>query len=168
MITELPKRINKLAVSQKVIDASEALIEPACANRVECCILWYGYVLDYETCLATTCVYPQQVNRPKSYNIPAKAMRAVRHRVRPHAQLLLLQIHTHPQLAYFSEWDTEHALNKQEGALNLILPDYGNAPWIETERFRMVEMNDQDQWQSWVGHDWQRLSIIPNVLAPQS
>jgi hypothetical protein len=168
MITELPSRIKTLVISQKVIDASRALIEPGRENGTECCILWYGYVLDQETCIATTCVYPPQINRPRSYDIPVQAMKLVRKEVRAHGQLLVLQIHTHPQLAYFSEWDAEHALNKQQGALNLVLPDYGNAAWIDTERFCMVEMNNRDQWQPWAADDWQRLTIVPDVIASSS
>ena len=167
MITELPARINRLSISQRVIDASLALVEPARTNQVECCLLWFGYVLDEETCFATTCVYPPQVNRARSYDIPAEAMRTVRQNVRPHGLLLLLQIHTHPQLAFFSDWDAEHAFNKRQGALNLILPDYGNAPWLDTARFCMVEMNNRDEWQPWQQNDWRRLQIVPDLLMPK-
>jgi len=73
----------------------------------------------------------------------------------------VLQAHTHPRKAYFSEWDEENALNKAPGALNLVIPDYGAADWINPTTFCMVEMDDARNWIPWQKGDWQRLKVVP-------
>jgi Prokaryotic homologs of the JAB domain len=165
MITELPRRIGRLLVSPGILERSRELLEPFRVRNVEGCLLWYGYVLDVDTCLVATCVCPAQINRATMYDIPAESMRDVRQRVRPHRLLLLVQIHSHPTRAYFSEWDEEHALNNRAGALNMILPDYGNARWIDNHRFCMVERNEIGQWERWSAEDWGRLVSVPDALA---
>jgi Prokaryotic homologs of the JAB domain len=165
MITELPSRIARLLVSQGVLDRSSELFEPFRARSIEACLLWYGYVLDSDTCLVTTCVRPAQTSRATSYEISAESMRGVRQQVRPHRLLLLTQLHSHPAEAFFSEWDEDHALNNRSGALNLVIPDYGDARWIDTEHFCMVERNEKGHWERWSHQEWDRLLIVPDALA---
>jgi hypothetical protein len=78
--------------------------------------------------------------------------------------LLIVQLHSHPAEAYFSTWDEEHALNTQAGALNLVVPDYGQARWIDAERFCMVERDEHGTWIPWSSRDWGRLLVIPDAL----
>ena len=161
MITDLPSRIQRLLVAQPLLNASREYLEPYRLGKLEGCLLWYGYVLDEGNCIVTTCVRPPQTNRPRSYSISAEGMRTVRHAVRPFGLLLLVQIHTHPVEAFFSEWDEQNALNKAPGALNMILPDYGSAPWIDTNRFCVVENDGAENWRPWEADDWKRLEILP-------
>jgi len=165
MITELPVAIRTLHVGQALLNESRDLLEPYRRQRLEGCLLWYGYVLDDETCVATTCVRPRQKNFSTSYEISAEHMRDVRRSARPLGLLLLVQVHTHPKAAYFSPWDEENALNKAPGALNMIVPDYGAASWIDAKRFCMVEKDDGGRWRPWTAEDWQKLSIVPASLA---
>jgi hypothetical protein len=165
MITELPRRIDRLLVSRGVLERSRDLLDPFRARSIEGCLLWYGYVLDDDTCIVTTCVCPAQVGYATRYEIPAESIRDVRRQVRPHNLLLLVQIHSHPAKAFFSDWDEEHALNNRMGALNMVVPEYGNARWIDTGRFCMVERNDAGQWEQWSAVDWGRLVTIPDALA---
>jgi hypothetical protein len=166
MITELPSRVGRLLVTPGVLEHSRELFDPFRSRNVEGCLLWYGYVLDGDTCIVTTCVRPTQASYATTYAIPAASMRDVRRQVRPHNLLLLVQIHSHPAKAFFSDWDEDHALNNRMGALNMIVPDYGNARWIDTGRFCMVERNDAGQWERWSAADWGRLVTIPDALAP--
>ncbi len=161
MITELPRSIRKLQVSDAVIRLSKTLLEPYRAKRVEACLLWYGYVLDGESCLVTSCVCPRQLNHATSYSIPAEYMREVRRLVRPLGLLLVMQLHTHPSKAYFSEWDEENALNKAPGALNLVIPDYGGGEWINSTSFCIVEKDELGNWTPWATQDWERLKVVP-------
>jgi hypothetical protein len=165
MITELPRRIGRLLVIPGVLERSRELLDPFRARSVEGCLLWYGYVLDAETCIATTCVCPAQTSHPRTYEISAGSMREVRRLVRPHGLLLLVQTHSHPARAFFSEWDEEHVLNNRTGALNMIVPEYGNVRWIDTERFCMVERDDRGQWREWSPDEWTRLVTVPDTLA---
>jgi hypothetical protein len=165
MITELPPRIDRLLVSGSVLERSRELLDACRVCSVECCLLWYGYVLDTDACIVTTCVRPAQASYATNYEIPAEAMREVRRRVKPHRLLLLVQIHSHPTRAFFSERDEAHALNNRAGALNMIVPDYGSARWIDTERFCMVERTAANQWKQWSPEDWGRLVTIPDALA---
>jgi len=164
MITELPLRIGSLVVSPGVLDRSRGLLDPFRVRKVEGCLLWYGYVLDADTCIVTTCVCPAQASYSTRYAIRAESMRDVRQQVRPHRLLMLLQIHSHPAAAFFSERDEEHALNNRTGALNMIVPDYGNIRWIDTERFCVVERNNLGRWVRWSPEDWARLVTIPDAL----
>ncbi len=162
MITELPKVIRKLLIIDGVIVQARELVESFRAKKVEGCLLWYGYVLDEDTCLITTCVSPRQNNNRTSYEISAESIREVRRTVRPFGLLLLMQVHTHPKEAYFSEWDEQNALNKRPGALNMIIPDYGNVSWIDADRFCIVEMDDAGEWRTWSEDDWHRIQMIPS------
>jgi hypothetical protein len=164
VITVLPTRIDTLLVGSAVLGRSRELLEPFRARKVEGCLLWFGYVLDAGTCVVTTCVKPPQASYATTYAISAEAVREVRRHVRPHRLLLLVQIHTHPKDAYFSQWDEEHALNNRLGALNMIVPHYGNIRWIETERFCMVERTRAERWEPWSQQDWSRLVIVPDAL----
>jgi hypothetical protein len=164
MITELPTKIRHLLLNEHIINVSRELLEPFRTAGVEGCLLWFGLVLDSETCFVTSCIRPPQENRRQSYAIPSPAIRAVRQQVRPHGLLLLMQIHTHPRQAFFSEWDAENALNKRPGALNMVIPDFGNVQWIDRSRFCLVELDDQDIWQPWSRDDWQRLRVIPDSI----
>ncbi len=165
MITELPSRIGHLLVTPTVLERSRELLDPCRARRIEGCLLWCGYVLDDETCVVATCIRPAQASYATTYEISAESIRQVRLRVRPHRLLLLVQIHSHPKRAFFSKWDEEHALNNRAGALNLIAPNYGDARWIDTKRFCMVERNHLGQWQRWSIEDWPRLVIVPDAIA---
>jgi proteasome lid subunit RPN8/RPN11 len=165
MITELPHRIERLLVGPGLLGRSRELLDPFRARKVEGCLLWFGYVLDAETCIATTCMCPAQTNRPRTYEISAGSMRDVRRSVRPHGLLLLVQIHSHPAAAFFSEWDEGHALNNRAGSLNMIVPDYGNARWVDAERFCMVERDDHGRWREWSSDEWRRLVHVPDTLA---
>jgi hypothetical protein len=84
--------------------------------------------------------------------------------VRPFGLLLLLQIHTHPGEAYFSDGDSEHALNKRAGALNMILPNFGRANWATRKGFAMAERELTPEWRMWEHEDWTRFRIIPTEL----
>ena len=163
MTTELPSRIDKLLVIANVIGRSRALLEPFRAQRVEGCLLWFGYPLGDSRCVVTTCVRPSQQSFPTTYTISSEAMRDVRRQVRPFGLILLTQIHSHPEEAYFSSWDEQHALNKRTGALNLIVPDYGNSDWANFDNFCMVE-RDPSQWRSWSRVEWNRLVITPDAF----
>jgi hypothetical protein len=165
MISELPRRIERLLVSPGLLERSRELLAPSCHRRVECCLLWYGYVLDSSTCLGTTCVRPSQHGDATTYSIATGSMREARQRLRAHRLLLLAQIHSHPTRAFFSTCDEQNALNKQVGALNMIVPDYGDVRWIDTDSFCMVERDETGHWTSWSRNDWDRLVIIPDVLA---
>jgi hypothetical protein len=164
MITELPRRIQKLYVSDAIVHESSNLLEPYRAKKVEACLLWYGYVLDEESCMVTTCVFPRQANHPTSYAIAAEYMREVRRSVKQLNLLLIMQVHTHPRTAYFSEWDAENALNKAMGALNMVVPDYGAVRWIDYARFCIVEKDEADAWRLWSGAEWERLKVVPASL----
>src|SRR5260370_24488470 len=104
MITELPPRIGRLLVSPGVLGRSRELLDPFRVRKVEGCLLWYGYVLDTDTAIITTCVRPAQASYTTTYTIPAESMRDVRQRVWPHRLLLLMQIHTHRPESLFSEY----------------------------------------------------------------
>jgi proteasome lid subunit RPN8/RPN11 len=163
MKTELPARIQRLSVPQDVIDTSRTLLEPFRKAGVEGCLLWFGTVESDDECRVTLCVCPDQESSALSYRISAESMRAVRKQVREQRLLMLIQIHTHPRDAFFSEWDELNALNKAEGALNLVLPNYGKAPWLDPRRVCMVEMNDKGRWIEWRDADWRRL-LLPGAL----
>jgi hypothetical protein len=166
VITELPRRIGRLLISPGVVRHSRELLEPFRVRDIEGCLLWYGYVLDVDVCLVTTCVRPAQTSQAKMYDISADSMRDVRQQVRPHQLLLIVQIHSHPTEAFFSAWDEEHALNNRAGALNMVVPNYGNVRWFDNERLCMVERNERGQWERWLPHDWNRLVTVPDELAP--
>jgi hypothetical protein len=73
----------------------------------------------------------------------------------------LVQIHTHPQAAFLSEGDANHALNKRAGALNMIVPDFGTADWTHFRGFAMVERDSKGHWVPWTDADWSRLAVLP-------
>ena len=164
MITELPARIERLFISSTLVGRSKELLEPFRQREVEGCLLWFGYVLDATTCVASMCVCPEQRSHSTYYEIPATAMRDVRRKVRPYGLLLLVQIHSHPARAFFSDWDEDHALNNRAGALNMVVPDYGMGRWIDPSNFCMVERTEDGQWRPWSANDWQRLVIVPDGL----
>jgi len=164
VITDLPRTVRTLYVIDAVIEESKNLLEPYRAKKVEACLLWYGYALDDESCVVTTCICPRQANHSTSYAISAEYMREVRRSVRPLGLLLIMQVHTHPRAAYFSEWDEENALNKAPGALNLIIPDYGAARWIDPACFCIVEKDEADAWRPWKAPEWERLKVVPAGL----
>ncbi len=166
MITELPRRIDRLLISSSVLTRSCELLEPFRTRKVEGCLLWYGYVLDPETCLVTTCVRPIQNSQAETYDVSAQSMRDIRQGVRQHRLLLIVQIHSHPAEAFFSAWDEHHALNNRAGALNMVVPRHGNVQWVDAEQFCMVERNERGQWECWSGHDWSRIVTVPDALAP--
>lgn len=163
MITELPPKIERLLFSQRLIKNTVELFESFQMSEVEGCVLWYGYVLNGGDCLATTCVRPRQQGHRTNYSVSADGVRAVRREVRRHGMLLLLQIHTHPREAFFSEWDELNALNKGQGALNMVVPHFGNECWINPASFCVVERIDKE-WRSWGAADWQRLHLIPDQM----
>lgn len=161
---ELPRHIAELIVPESILVASDRLIASFRERQVEGALLWYGYCFAGDRCVVTTCVRPEQVNTPGSYSISADSMRAVRRQLRPHALLLLVQIHTHPEMAYFSGGDAEHALNKQVGALNLVAPNFGHADWQTCKDFAMVERTPNGKWRPWVKEDWKRLRVVPTEM----
>lgn len=164
MITELPTCIERLLVSSAILDRSAELLEPFRKRELEGCLLWFGYVLDATTCVISTCVCPMQQSYPTYYEISASAMRDVRRQVRPYGLLMLVQIHSHPTRAFFSNWDEDHALNNRAGALNMVIPNYGNAQWIDTATFCMTERTEDHQWRPWSADDWRRLVVVPDRI----
>lgn len=160
MITELPPYISRLVVQRAIVTTSKLLLEQYRTAKVEACILWYGTVAADGVCTVSRCICPEQQNNVASYAISAQSMREVRKVVRGEGLLLLAQIHTHPRNAFFSEWDELNALNKRVGALNMVLPDYGNVPWIDAKRFCMVEMDSTGNWCPWSAKQWERLQIV--------
>lgn len=159
-MSELPTRIESLIVPQQIILQSRSLLDPCRLKRVEGCILWYGSVEGTDRCVVRAALRPAQVGRPQSYDIAAEGIRDVRRQTRPLGLLLIMQIHTHPSLAYFSDWDAENALNKRPGALNMILPNYGDVQWMDSKNMCVVELNRHGQWIPWSNGDWNRISIV--------
>lgn len=162
-MSELPQSISALCVSERIVGETQRLFEPFRANSVEGCVLWYGEVLADGVCAVVEAIRPEQRNRPQNYSITAEAMRGVRRLVRPRNLLLLTQIHTHPRRAYFSEWDAANALNKQQGALNLVIPNFANVNWADLSKFCMVECDRNGGWIEWAATDWRRLKVGPSV-----
>lgn len=158
---ELPSRIGELVVPQAILERSARLIAPFRKKRVEGALLWYGYRAQGDRCIVTTCVSPDQTNTFGSYSISAESMRAVRRALRPYGLLLLVQVHTHPGEAYFSDGDAEHALNKRAGALNMILPNFGRADWVTRKGFAMAEREPTPEWRIWDREDWTRIRAVP-------
>jgi len=162
-MSELPPRIGTLIVPEQLIAESRTLLDPCLAQRVEGCILWYGSVISPDQCLVRLVLRPAQISRPGSYDITAEGMRNVRRQTRPLGLLLIMQIHTHPKLAFFSDWDAENALNKRPGALNLILPNYGNVQWLDQKEMCVVELDHRGRWNPWSHDDWKRINVVRGI-----
>jgi len=157
---ELPTHIQTLIVPQYIIERSIDLLAPFRARQVEGCLLWFGHPGSEGDCTVLTVVRPDQENKRGFYSISAASMRAVRHVMRPQNLLLLMQIHTHPKESFFSEWDAKNALNKRQGALNMVIEDFGKATWITPGPFNIVEMDEIGEWQPWAAGDWRRLKVV--------
>ncbi len=114
-----------LRVSAAAWDTTLDLFEPFARAWVEGGCLWYGTRTAKQIKVQLIGV-PQQINRPRNFEIPAEALAALNKEV-PDGMEVLAQIHGHPgDDTTQSWWDDQLIVSRR--ILSLVLPRYGCRP----------------------------------------
>lgn len=95
-------------------------------QRVEQVCFLEGYeVNDFK--VVTTCTFPNAKLDPRFFHIESEDISAAAKHLRKFDLRRLAQVHTHPtDWVGHSQYDDEHAYSQSEGALSIVLPNFGS------------------------------------------
>lgn len=107
------------------------------AGRYESAVFWYGTKDASGNATVTYVVAPQQISRPRNYQVPAASVSAMVGRLQP-GWKPIAQIHSHPgDNVEHSNYDDRMAISTK--ALSLVVPRYGQWSGTFPERIGVHE-----------------------------
>jgi len=95
-------------------------------QRVEQVCFLEGYDLNSSK-VVTTCTFPNAELHRQFFHIESQDISAAAKHLRKFDLRRLAQVHTHPtDWVGHSQYDDEHAYSQSEGALSIVLPNFGS------------------------------------------
>lgn len=141
------KERSRVTVSQAHIETSIRAFRKAGEDDAECVVLWLGKRT--ATGLIVMEVYrPLQQAGADFFHIPDEGMTALMARLRELRGMVVAQVHSHPHAAFHSKADDEWAIVRHEGALSLVVPDFGIRTKTTNfwEKTKVFELSHGSEW----------------------
>lgn len=143
-----PARVLRLEVPAAIVEASRA--ETRHFPNDETMFLWTGTCRG-DRCVVRTLVTPEVSRSEGRVKISREAMKRAGRAMRSRGELLLLQIHTHPDRVAFSWIDEREAADQGAGALAMVVHFYGSTDWSPTADTVIYERDAVGSWAPWRG-----------------
>lgn len=91
-------------------------------EHVEAVVLWIG---TFEPPTITRVVVPEQETSVGRFRVPLAARQSLARELAGTGQMVVAQVHSHPDLAFHSPIDDAEAIPRRVGAYSLVVPDFG-------------------------------------------
>ena len=128
MLSHIPPTVRRYVVRQSVVKETWALLREAGEDGFESTVLWVGRVPDPETAEVLIPIRPRQVayRSPEgvSVEVPQDALTELIASLPDHVHVLV-RVHSHPGEAFHSSLDDTNMLISHNGALSIVVPDFG-------------------------------------------
>lgn len=119
-----------LACPAAVVDTTLTYLREAGARGCECVVLWLGRQRDGEL-VVEQAYRPLHYAKADMFHIPREGMVALHAELRRSRLMVAAQVHSHPYEAFHSSADDRWAIVRHEGALSLVVPDFGAHTHLE-------------------------------------
>lgn len=123
---------SRLTVPRVVVNETATALREYGRHGLEGLVLWIGELVSNETTtearVRDLVVPPQRSIRSEDgvgYFVSSETLFALNKLLSEHNLRLLAQVHSHPTSAYHSETDDRYAIATTEGALSIVVPDFG-------------------------------------------
>ncbi len=91
-------------------------------EHAEGLVLWIG---TFEPPTITRAVVPEQDTSAGRFHVPLAARQELTRELAGTGQVVVAQVHSHPDLAFHSSIDDAEAIPRRVGAYSLVVPDFG-------------------------------------------
>ena len=91
-------------------------------EHAEGVVLWIG---TFEPPAITGAVVPEQETSAGRFRVPLAARQLLTRELAGSGQMVVAQVHSHPDLAFHSPIDDAEAIPRRVGAHSLVVPDFG-------------------------------------------
>lgn len=150
IVHRVPPALERVRIPRKVMDQTLTFMRQCGAEFKEGMALWAGTVQDDRHAEITTLILPQQnaVSSPLGghLSLPLAARQQLTRQLDAKNELLLAQVHSHPGEAFHSETDSLYPILLHEGAISVVIPDFGN---IQFKDFSEVAILRLRRWPHW-------------------
>lgn len=147
--------MNPIIIHPHQIAETLKTLQDAGHQRCECVVLWLG--VRNETNIEVREVYvPEQYAESDFFRIPRAAMADLLRYLRKSRYMIAAQVHSHPYEAFHSHVDDEWAIVRHQGALSLVLPDFGLKTTSDTfvKKASVFRLSADNEW----------LEVLPNYV----
>lgn len=114
----------KVIVPADIVKRTIEQIQIAGEKTRECMVLWLGE-RDGQSVTVRELLVPIQIATRVSLDIPRSGVEKIFDELRKRRYMIAAQVHSHPHDAFHSEADDCLALPRHEGAISLVLPEFG-------------------------------------------
>lgn len=134
-----------LYVPAAVVASTIAELQAGGARKSERVVFWLGRRCPSRIQVNEAFV-PQQHADYDYFRIPPAAMRQLFAHLRTRESMIAAQVHSHPGEAFHSEADDRWAIVRHEGALSIVLPNFGSTAHMGnilpiSATYRLDELN---------------------------
>jgi proteasome lid subunit RPN8/RPN11 len=143
-----PTHVRELRLSRGLLDATRQRLRSF--PRDEDMVLWSG-TFDGDRARARRLLTPPVQRSEGRVRISREDMKLVGRAMRARGELLVLQIHTHPDTIAFSGVDAAEAADQGAGAIAMVVHHYGQTEWMPTRDAVIYERDERGRWAPWRG-----------------
>lgn len=105
-------------------------------------VLWIG---TFEPPVITRAVVPEQETSAGRFRVPLHARQQLTRELAGSGQMLVAQVHSHPQAAFHSPVDDVEAIPRRVGTYSLVVPDFGARPHL-LDGAALYQLADDGRW----------------------
>jgi proteasome lid subunit RPN8/RPN11 len=145
----LPPTITNFLLDPGMVGRTQTFLRERGQRGFEATALWIGRALDEVTGHAIVEVVPSQIARQDvlgqvSVEVPPEAISELLTMV-PEDLYVLIRVHSHPGEAYHSATDDRNMLISHQGAISIVVPDFGSGPF-DLGRCSVNRLDHSEGW----------------------
>ena len=127
-MTSLPPTLRYYVIPAGILTDTAALLQEPAERQIEAVVVWLGQVVDPLTARVTTAYRPSQIayisDMGLAVEVPPDSLAELISNL-PSGVFVLVRLHTHPGTAYHSDTDDTNMLISHQGAISIVIPDFG-------------------------------------------
>lgn len=132
-----------VTIGERLLERSLTILRACGAGRRECMLFWLAPG-DEPSRIVDVAHLPHTASRG-SCDIDGDALNSLWRRLAANDLRIVVQVHTHPGLAYHSPTDDQFPVIPRAGLLSLVLPDFAKAPFDPATSF-LVRLDHDGRW----------------------
>lgn len=123
--------MNPIRITKRGVGLTLEYLQDAGRRNSECVVLWLGRRLTDSIEVEQVWLPPHRAGR-LYFEFNEAAMTAMMAKLRKERQMIVAQVHSHPEEAFHSSADDDWAVIRHEGALSLVVPYFAGRTNVET------------------------------------
>jgi Prokaryotic homologs of the JAB domain len=105
-------------------------------------VLWRG---TFSPPTVTGVIVPEQETDRGRFIVPLRERQRIARLLAGTGEMIVVQVHSHPEAAFHSPIDDEEAIPRRVGAYSLVVPDYGARATV-LDRAALFELREDGSW----------------------